>query len=195
MADRARARLLTDLAGQGAREQVIFGTEPLLDMMELSGYALLMSELDPPGIWPRCSRPVGRHPLWDTAPALAAQLSAVLSAHREPLRPHNRKHRAHRTQDGPGQADERTRHRPTHWHAGRGGPRPTPRARSLASSPRASWVPSSRSWPTCSSSSTSSSVLTWLTSTIPRGAERLRDPSDRYRQRTQLKTSGTGSTE
>jgi hypothetical protein len=83
MADRARARLSTDLAAQGTREQVIFGTEPLLDMMELSGYALLMSELDAPGIWPDVRS------LWDsifagdTAPALAAHMSMVLSAHEQ----------------------------------------------------------------------------------------------------------------
>jgi hypothetical protein len=81
MADRARARLSADLAGQGTREQAIFGTEPLMDMMELSGYALLMSELDGPGIGPEV-----RH-LWDsifagdTAPALASHMSAVLPAH------------------------------------------------------------------------------------------------------------------
>jgi hypothetical protein len=80
-ADRARARLSSDLAAESVRDQVFFGSEPLLDMMELSGYALLMSELDPPGIWPDVSA------LWDgifsqgTAPALAAQMSAVLSAH------------------------------------------------------------------------------------------------------------------
>lgn len=81
MADRARARLSSDLVAERLRQQVIFGSEPLLDMMELSGYALLMSELDAPGIWPDVLA------LWDgifsndTAPALAGQLSAVLSAH------------------------------------------------------------------------------------------------------------------
>jgi len=47
LADRARARLSDDLGAERVRDQVIFGSEPLLDMMELSGYALLMSELDP----------------------------------------------------------------------------------------------------------------------------------------------------
>lgn len=81
MADRARARLSSDLAAERVREQVIFGSEPLLDMMELSGFALLMSELDAPGIWPDVRA------LWDgifshgTAPALAGHLAAVLSAH------------------------------------------------------------------------------------------------------------------
>jgi hypothetical protein len=50
VAERARLRLGTDLSDQREREQVIFGTEPFLDMMELSGYALLMSRIDPPGI-------------------------------------------------------------------------------------------------------------------------------------------------
>jgi hypothetical protein len=81
MAERARTRLIGDLAAERQREQVIFGTEPLVDMMELSGYALLMSELNGEGIWPDV------HDIWDrvlstdTAPALARQLSAVLSAH------------------------------------------------------------------------------------------------------------------
>jgi len=81
MADRARARLIEDLAAEWARNQVIFGTEPLLDMMELSGYAILISELDGDGVWPTVQA------LWDrilsggTAPALAAQLTAVVSAH------------------------------------------------------------------------------------------------------------------
>jgi len=81
MADRAKARLSTDLAAQTTRDQAIFGSEPLLDMMELSGYALLMSELDTPGIWPEVRA------LWDsifsgdTAPALASAMSAVLSVH------------------------------------------------------------------------------------------------------------------
>ena len=81
MADRARVRLSSDLAAQHVREQVIFGSEPLLDMMELSGYALLMSELDPPGIWPEVRALWDRIFSDDTAPALARHLSAVLSAH------------------------------------------------------------------------------------------------------------------
>jgi hypothetical protein len=81
LADRARVRLSSDLSAERVREQVIFGSEPLLDMMELSGYALLMSELDPLGIWPEVRT------LWDsifsgdTAPALAKHMSAVLSEH------------------------------------------------------------------------------------------------------------------
>jgi hypothetical protein len=82
MADRARVRLVHDLTGHRVRDQAIFGTEPLVDMMELSGLALLMSEVDPAtGIWPDV------HALWDqilssaTGPALAAQLTAVLSVH------------------------------------------------------------------------------------------------------------------
>lgn len=82
MADCARARLVQDLAAHRIRDQAILGTEPLVDMMELSGLALLMSEVDPAaGIWP------GVCALWDailsgaTGPALAAQLAAVLSVH------------------------------------------------------------------------------------------------------------------
>jgi hypothetical protein len=80
-ADRARGRLVDDLAGERWRERAIFGTEPLVDMMELSGYALLMSELDPTGLWPDVRA------LWDrifaaeTAPALAQQLASVLALH------------------------------------------------------------------------------------------------------------------
>jgi hypothetical protein len=51
VADRAKARLDKDLSGFRLRERVIFGTEPLVDMMELSGYALLMSRIDDLGIW------------------------------------------------------------------------------------------------------------------------------------------------
>jgi hypothetical protein len=82
MADRARARLAYDLAGYRVQDRAIFGTEPLVDMMELSGLALLMSEVDQAtGIWPDVCA------LWDqilssaTGPGLAAQLAAVLSVH------------------------------------------------------------------------------------------------------------------
>ena len=50
-AESARGRLIKDLSDQRARDQLIFGTEPLVDMMELSGYALLMQEVDGAGIW------------------------------------------------------------------------------------------------------------------------------------------------
>ena len=46
MAELARVRLVDDLPTERQHEQVIFGTEPLVDMMELSGYALLMSEVE-----------------------------------------------------------------------------------------------------------------------------------------------------
>ena len=82
MADRARIRLVDDLAGHRVRDQAIFGTEPLVDMMELSGLALLLTEVDSAtGIWPEVRA------LWDhilsspTGPALAEQLAAVLSVH------------------------------------------------------------------------------------------------------------------
>ena len=50
VAERARQRLGSDLSDQRQRERSIFGTEPFVDMMELSGYALLMARVDPPGI-------------------------------------------------------------------------------------------------------------------------------------------------
>lgn len=82
LADRARSRLIDDLAGHRVRDQAIFGTEPLVDMMELSGLALLMSEVDPAtGIW------ADVRAFWDqmlssaTGPMLAAQFAAVLSVH------------------------------------------------------------------------------------------------------------------
>lgn len=51
LADRAWVRLREDLSEQRQRELLIFGTEPLVDMMELSGYALLMSRVTGAGIW------------------------------------------------------------------------------------------------------------------------------------------------
>jgi hypothetical protein len=47
---RARTRLIGDLSDQRQHEQVTFGTEPIMDMMELSGYALLMARVEPPGV-------------------------------------------------------------------------------------------------------------------------------------------------
>jgi hypothetical protein len=81
MAELARVRLIDDLAAERQRKQVIFGTEPLVDMMELSGYALLMSEVNGEGIWPDVREMWDRILSTDTAPALARQLAAVLSAH------------------------------------------------------------------------------------------------------------------
>jgi hypothetical protein len=82
MAGRARDRLTRDLAGHRVRDQAIFGTEPLVDMMELSGLALLMSEVDPAtGVWTEIRA------FWDqilsgpAGPTLAAQFAAVLSVH------------------------------------------------------------------------------------------------------------------
>jgi len=81
LAQLARVRLIDDLAAERQREQVIFGTEPLVDMMELSGYALLMSELDGEGVWPEFREMWDRILSTDAALALAGQLTAVLSAH------------------------------------------------------------------------------------------------------------------
>ena len=81
LADRARVRLSDDLISERVSNQVIFGSEPVIDMMELSGLALLMSEVSPPGIWPEIRA------LWDsvlsddTAQSRAGQMSAALSAH------------------------------------------------------------------------------------------------------------------
>jgi hypothetical protein len=77
MAELARVRLIDDLAAERQREQVIFGTEPLVDMMELSGYALLMSEVNGEGIWPDVREMWDRILSTDTAPALARQLAAL----------------------------------------------------------------------------------------------------------------------
>lgn len=81
LADRARVRLSDDLISERVSNQVIFGSEPVIDMMELSGLAILVSEVSPPGIWPEIRA------LWDsvlsgdTAQARAGQMSAALSAH------------------------------------------------------------------------------------------------------------------
>ncbi len=81
LADRARVRLSGDLASERARNQAIFGSEPIIDMMELSGLALLMSEVSPPGIWPEVRA------FWDetlsdsTGPARARQMSVALEVH------------------------------------------------------------------------------------------------------------------
>ena len=79
VADRARIRLGSDLSQQRLRERTLFGTEPFVDMMELSGYALLMSHVEPPGISDLVRA------TWDTIfssttmPDLAGALAAVLS--------------------------------------------------------------------------------------------------------------------
>ncbi len=78
VADKARLRLTSDLSDERMREQAIFGTEPFVDMMELSGYALLMAHVDPPGIQPLVRA------TWDaifastTMPDLAGALLGVL---------------------------------------------------------------------------------------------------------------------
>jgi hypothetical protein len=45
------ARLTTDLAGQTINARIIYGQEPIMAMMELSGYAIIMNELDGDGVW------------------------------------------------------------------------------------------------------------------------------------------------
>jgi hypothetical protein len=76
-ADRARRRLVEDLADHGLQTRFIFATEPLVDLMELSGYAMLMQLLNGSGIWDDVRK------LWDgiltadVAPALAEQMALV----------------------------------------------------------------------------------------------------------------------
>lgn len=82
MADRARDRLTYDLADHRVPDQTIFGTEPLVDMMELSGLALLMSEVDPvTGIWADVRAWWEQILSSEAGPTLAAQFTAVLSVH------------------------------------------------------------------------------------------------------------------
>lgn len=80
MAGRARERLLSDLSGQPTRLQLVFGTEPLLDLMELSGYSIFMNELEGHGIWDDVRL------LWDRwfsrgGHELMVSLMAVLQVH------------------------------------------------------------------------------------------------------------------
>ena len=83
LADRAHARLQVDLASEFTRQQIIYGTEPLLDMMELSGYALLMQEVNDDGIWPDVVAMWNRIFSGNQAPQLGAQFLAVLSYHED----------------------------------------------------------------------------------------------------------------
>ena len=46
-----RERLLTDLANHEVRAQVVYSSEPFMGLMELSGYAILMQELNGHGCW------------------------------------------------------------------------------------------------------------------------------------------------
>lgn len=55
--DHVRFRLLSDLKHN--RRALVFSVEPIITCMELSGYALLMNELDDEGIWPQVKL------LWD----------------------------------------------------------------------------------------------------------------------------------
>ena len=81
LADRAHVRLSGDLASERVHNQAIFSSEPIIDMMELSGLAMLMSEVSPPGIWAEVKA------FWDetlsdsTGPARARQMSAALEVH------------------------------------------------------------------------------------------------------------------
>jgi hypothetical protein len=48
----ARDRLITDLADQPALDLAVHGSAPLVDLMQISGYALFLRELDGDGAWP-----------------------------------------------------------------------------------------------------------------------------------------------
>jgi hypothetical protein len=79
VASRARVRLSVDLSDQRVREQVIFGTEPLVDIMELSGYAILMTRVNGQGIADVVRETWNRVFDNNTSPDLANGLTAVLS--------------------------------------------------------------------------------------------------------------------
>lgn len=78
--DRARLRLFADLEGAAPDSQIAFVIEPFLDVMELSGAALLMHELDDSGVW------TGVKSMWDSVldaasqPPLASHLLVALEA-------------------------------------------------------------------------------------------------------------------
>jgi hypothetical protein len=50
-ASRATARIVRDLENALPRAQMIYGLEPVVGMMELSGYAILLQELNGRGVW------------------------------------------------------------------------------------------------------------------------------------------------
>ena len=79
VAGRARARLAEDLSDQRAREQIIFGTEPFVDVMELSGYAILMARVNGHGITEVVTDTWNSVFDNNTSPDLANGLTAVLS--------------------------------------------------------------------------------------------------------------------
>ncbi len=49
--ERARARLSSALDDESWRNQFVLASEPVIDLMELSGCAILMQELDETGVW------------------------------------------------------------------------------------------------------------------------------------------------
>lgn len=63
-------RLSTDLAGQTLDARIAYGFEPIFAMMELSGYALFMNELDGEGIWTTVRQ------LWDGQRAMGGPAAA-----------------------------------------------------------------------------------------------------------------------
>jgi hypothetical protein len=70
---RARDRLTADFADQPARTLVIHQTGPLVDLMEISGYALFLHELDGNGAWPAIRA------IWDDLTADPQQVAGLAS--------------------------------------------------------------------------------------------------------------------
>jgi hypothetical protein len=80
--DAARSRLADELSRERPEAQLIYGTEPVVELMELSGYALLMQECDGVGVWKDVRT------AWDAitstaVPALPEQLVTVLDARQQ----------------------------------------------------------------------------------------------------------------
>lgn len=150
--------------------------------MELSGFALVMSELDGAGIWPDVRA------LWDgilsgdTAPALAGHLSTVIAAPENLFALTPGGIGRTETKAGPGQAPERARPREPPWYVGRSGRNRTgkPRRRRIRSMGPGFIQPEL----------TDLFIVEYLKQRpdmtdlqIPRGAERLQESLDGYRRR------------
>jgi hypothetical protein len=74
------ARLTCDLAGQTIDARIAYGLEPIIGIMELSGYAIIMKELDGEGIWSTLLQ------LWDglrslRGPTLPRRLAEIAALH------------------------------------------------------------------------------------------------------------------
>ena len=73
---RAKDRLGLELGGRPNTTVIAFVTEPLADLLEISGYALLFSELDATNLWDNCRRKWDDH-LSDEAHASVVTLLAL----------------------------------------------------------------------------------------------------------------------